>query len=142
MVDGAQLRLAHEALLTRWPRARDQVAADTRDLVLRGRLEQEAKRWRDASRRDKPGRLLAPRLPLAEALALIARWGTALPGEVTAFVTASRRAARCNRQRPIASVAGAVVALPLVYFLVIAGLTAWGVRALEAEMEFVPIPAG
>jgi hypothetical protein len=31
----AQLRLAHEALLTHWPRAKEQVDADARDLELR-----------------------------------------------------------------------------------------------------------
>lgn len=136
----SQLRLAHEALLTHWPRARDQVAADARDLELRGRLEEEAKRYDDASRRDKRGRVLPAGLRLDEGLALCGRWGAALPTEVTAFVTASRRAARRNRQRRIASIAGAVLALPLVAFFVWAGLTAWGVRAVEAEMEFVSIP--
>jgi formylglycine-generating enzyme required for sulfatase activity len=138
----AQLRLAHEALLTHWPRARDQVAADARDLELRGRLEQEAERWEAASHRDQSGRVLPPGLRLAEAEALQARWGAALPAGVTAFVTASRRAARRNQRRRIASVAGAVVALPIVAALVWAGVVWWGVRNVEAEMEFVPIPAG
>jgi formylglycine-generating enzyme required for sulfatase activity len=137
----AQLRLAHEALLTHWLRARDQIAADARDLELRGRLEEEAERWRAASRHDKRGRVLPAGLRLVEGLALCARWGAALPAEVTAFVNASRRAARSNRRRLIGSVAGAVVALPIVAALVWAGVVWWGVRAVEAEMEFVPIPA-
>jgi formylglycine-generating enzyme required for sulfatase activity len=136
----AQLRLAHEALLTHWPRARDQVAADARDLELRGRLEEEAKRWETASRRDKRGRVLPAGLRLDEGLALCGRWGAALPAAVTAFVTASRRAARRNRRRRIAGIAGAVLALPVVAFFVWASLTVWGVRAVEAEMEFVSIP--
>jgi formylglycine-generating enzyme required for sulfatase activity len=142
VVDGAQLRLAHEALLTHWPRAREQVAADARDLELRGRLEEEAARWRAASRRDKRGRVLPAGLRLAEGLALCARWGAALPAEVTTFVTASRRAARRNRLRRIATVGGAVVALPVLYFLVWAGFVFRGVRAVEPEIEFVRIPAG
>jgi formylglycine-generating enzyme required for sulfatase activity/energy-coupling factor transporter ATP-binding protein EcfA2 len=68
------------------------------------------------------------------------------PAEVTAFVAASRRAALRNRRRRIATVAGAVVALPVIATLLWAGLVGWGVRAVEAEMEaeqeFVPIPAG
>jgi formylglycine-generating enzyme required for sulfatase activity len=136
----SQLRLAHEALLTHWPRARDQVAADARDLELRGRLEQEAKRWQEAPRRDKRGRVLPPGLRLAEARALCVRWGAQLPVQVTEFVAASRRAARRNRRRRIPIIAGAVLAL--MYAIVWTGLTAWGVRAVEAEMEFVPIPAG
>jgi formylglycine-generating enzyme required for sulfatase activity len=138
----ARLRLAHEALLTHWPRARDQVAADARDLELRGRLEHEAERWRAASPRDRRDRVLPAGLRLAEGLALCACWGAALPAEVTAFVYASRRAARRNQWRRFASVAGGVVALPVVAAIVWAGLVWWGVRTVEAEMEFVPISAG
>jgi formylglycine-generating enzyme required for sulfatase activity len=39
-------------------------------------------------------------------------------------------------------VAGALVAMPIVALFIWTGLTAWGVRAVEAGMEFVPIPAG
>jgi hypothetical protein len=140
VIDGAQLRLAHEALLTHWPRARDQVASDARDLELRGRLEEEAARYGRAGRRDKRGLVLQAGLRLAEGLALCSRWGAALPEEVTDFVAASRRAARHNRQRRLAAVAGAVVALPIIAVLAWAGLLFWGVRAVEAEMEFVSIP--
>lgn len=139
---GARLRLAHEALLTHWPRARDQVAEDARDLELRGRLEQEAEGWRAASRRDKPSMARAAGLPLAEALALCTRWGAELPAEVTEFVTASRRVARRKRMRLIATLAGAAAALPAIAALVWAALVWWGVRAVEAELVFVPIPAG
>ena len=97
---GAQVRLSHEALLTHWPRARDQFTADARDLELRGRLEQEAELWRAASRRDKAGRVRASGLPLAEALALCARWRADLPPAITEFVVASRRVARCRRIQP------------------------------------------
>jgi formylglycine-generating enzyme required for sulfatase activity len=138
----AQLRLAHEALLTHWPRARDQAAADARDLELRARLEEEAARWRAASHHDRRDRVLPMGLRLAEGLALCDRWGAGLPAEVTAFVNASRRVARRNRRFRIVTVAGAVVALPIIALFIWAGLTAWGVRAVEAEMEFVPIPAG
>jgi hypothetical protein len=142
VVDGTQLRLAHEALLSHWPRARDQVAADARDLELRGRLEDEAKRWRDAPRRNKRDRVLPVGLRLDEGLALCARWGKELPAEVTRYATASRRTARSNRLRRLATVAGAVIALPVIAALAWAGLVFWGVRTVEAEMEFVPIPAG
>jgi formylglycine-generating enzyme required for sulfatase activity len=140
VVDGAQLRLAHEALLTHWPRARDQVAADARDLELRGRLEEEAERYGKASHRDKHGLVLPGGLRLDEGLALCSRWGAALPAAVTAFVTASRRADRRNRLRRLAGIAGAVVAFPVIAALVWVGVTWWGVRTVEAEMAFVPIP--
>jgi formylglycine-generating enzyme required for sulfatase activity len=86
--------------------------------------------------------MLPAGLRLAEGLALCARWGSALPQEVTAFVAASRRTAQRNRQQRIAGIAGALLALPVVGLLVWAGLVFSGVRAVEAEMEFAPIPAG
>ena len=137
---------------------------------MRGRLEEEAARYGKAERRDKRGLVLPAGLRLAEGLALCARWGKGLPAEVTAFVTASRRAARRNRQRRIAGIAGAVVALPVIAGAVVAlpviagavvalpviagavvalpviaalvwaGLVFWGVRTVEAGMEFVHIP--
>jgi formylglycine-generating enzyme required for sulfatase activity len=139
---GARLRLTHEALLTHWPRARDQIAADTRDLELRGRLELEAEAWRAAPPRDKPGRLRGPGLPLAEALALAARWGAQLPAAVIDFVVASRRAARRRRLRLVGTLAGAVLALPVIALVTLVALVWWGVRSVEAELEFVAIPAG
>jgi sulfatase modifying factor 1 len=137
----ARLRLVHEALLSHWPRARDQVAADARDLEFRGRLEQEAERWRTAPPRDKPQRVIAG-LVLAEARALTARWGAELPDELREFVTASLRATRRRRLRLAATVAGAVVALPLLALMVWIGLVWSGVRQVEAEMAFVAIPSG
>jgi formylglycine-generating enzyme required for sulfatase activity len=136
-----RLRLVHEALLSHWPRARDQVAADARDLELRGRLEQEAERWRAAPPRDKPRRVIAG-LVLAEARELMVRWGAELPDELREFVTASLQAARRRRLRLAATVAAAVVAGPLIALIVWAGLVWSGVRQVEAEMAFVPIPAG
>jgi formylglycine-generating enzyme required for sulfatase activity len=137
----AQLRLAHEALLTHWPRARDQIAADARDLELRRRLDEEAQEWRRAPRRDKRGRLIAG-LPLTEARALLGRWGTALPEEIREFIVASRRGARQRRLRLWGLVGGAPIALMLVAGIVWASMVWWGVRQVEAEMKFVPIPAG
>jgi hypothetical protein len=119
---GAQLRLAHEALLTSWPRARDQIAADTRDLELRGRLEEEAKQWRLATRREKKGRVRPAGLPLKEARALIVRWGSELPTEIREFVTASQHASWWRRLRLGTMVAGAVVALPVIALVIWAGV--------------------
>jgi len=142
----AQLRLAHEALLTDWPRAKAQVDADARDLELRGRLEEEAEAWRAVrTRREKRGRVLVG-LVLAEARALLARWGTELPGEIREFVSASRRAARWRRFRQWGMVASAPMAVALFAVIVWAGLVWWGVRQIEAEwaeeQEFVSVKAG
>jgi hypothetical protein len=137
----ARLRLAHEALLSHWPRARDQVAADARDIELRGRLEQEAQRWREAPGREKPRRVIAG-LVLAEARELVARWGAELPREVREYVIASRRAARIRAFRLASILAVMAMALPVMACLVWTGRVWWGVRQVEAEMVFVPIPAG
>jgi formylglycine-generating enzyme required for sulfatase activity len=65
-----------------------------------------------------------------------------MPAEVTAFLAASRLAARRNRQRSVAIVAGVVVALPVVAVLIWADVVRWGVQAVEAELVFSPIHAG
>jgi formylglycine-generating enzyme required for sulfatase activity len=138
----AQLRLAHEALLTHWLRAKEQVEADARDLELRGRLEEEAEHWRAAqARRQKRGRVVVG-LALAEARALLVRWGPELPAEIREFIAASRRAARWRRLRLWGTVAAAPPAVALVAGIVWAGLVWWGVRQVEAELAFVTIPAG
>ena len=139
---GAQVRLSHEALLTHWPRARDQFTADARDLELRGRLEQEAELWRAASRRDKAGRVRASGLPLAEALALCARWRADLPPAITEFVVASRRVARRRRIQRVAGLVGAALSLWVILFLGLMAYGWWQVRALETQMEAThrPVP--
>jgi formylglycine-generating enzyme required for sulfatase activity len=140
--DKAQLRLAHEALLTHWPRAAAQIAADARDLELRGRLEQEAEEWRTSPPREKKGRVRAAGLPLAEARGLLARWGAELPTEISEFVVASRRAARRRRVRLWGMVASAPLAVAFVAGVVWVGLVWRGVRQVEAEMKFVATPKG
>jgi formylglycine-generating enzyme required for sulfatase activity len=138
----AQLRLAHEALLTHWPRARGQVDVDARDLELRGRLEEEAEHWRAArGRREKRGRAIVG-LALAEARALLARWADELPGEIREFIVGSRRAARWRRLRLWGIVAAAPPIVALVAGIVWAGQVWWGVHQVEAELNFVPIVAG
>jgi len=138
----AQLRLTHEALLTRWPRAKDQVDADARDLELRGRLEEEAKAWRAAGRgRERRGRVVVG-LALAEARALLARWGAELPVEIRHFIYSSSRAARRRRLRLWGMAAAAPPAVVLVAVIVWAGPVWWGVRQVEAEMKFVPVATG
>jgi formylglycine-generating enzyme required for sulfatase activity len=136
------LRLAHEALLTHWPRARMQVAADARDLELRGRLEQEAQAWREALPKHKSSLVRASGFPLAEAVALCGRWGEELPGAIIEFVNASKDVARRRRLRFIVTVSAAVTSLPIVVALSWLVLVWWGVRSVEAEMRFAQIPAG
>ena len=143
---GAQLRLAHEALLTHWPRAKAQIEADARDLDLRGRLEEAAERWQAAhTSRERRGRVIAG-LALAEARSLRVRWGGELPSLLREFIAASRRAARWRVIRVAGMVSAAPAVLALLAVLVWAAFVWSGARRVEAEWAanqvFVPIPAG
>ena len=84
-----QVRVAHEALLRSWPRARQYLEADANDLQLRYRLEEQSDLWsatRDVSR------LLSPGLPLSEAQDLLGRRGDELNPTTVELINASRAA--------------------------------------------------
>lgn len=83
------VRLAHEALLTHWPRAAELLRADRELLAIRARLEAEHARWHDERR--QPDLLLAGRR-LAEAEELVAHRGQDIGHELIDFVTVSARA--------------------------------------------------
>jgi hypothetical protein len=90
----ARVRVAHEALLTHWERARQQITADHRDLRARARLEEDEARWHEAQPEERDG-LLLPRGPrLAEGEDLLARRRNELDPTLIAFVEASARAVR------------------------------------------------
>jgi tetratricopeptide (TPR) repeat protein len=91
---GARIRVAHEALLTHWPRAKEQIALDWRDIQTRASLERSEARWREATRKDRNSLLLPSGLPLAEAEDLMVRQGEEVSSDLNAFVAASRRRAR------------------------------------------------
>lgn len=139
---GAKVRVSHEALLTHWRRARDQIAKDARDLELRGRLEEASERWRETEKKDRRSLLLAPGLPLQEAVALVKAWGEELPGDVRAYTLASRQAARRRIARLVGSGVAVALALPLLAAIVGATMVWRGVRAIENEMAFQAIPGG
>jgi formylglycine-generating enzyme required for sulfatase activity len=73
---------------------------------------------------------------------LLSRWGTTLPAEIRDYIAASRRAAIWRVVRLWGLVTGAPLAIALLALAVWAGLVWWGVHAVEANMQFVPIPAG
>jgi formylglycine-generating enzyme required for sulfatase activity len=139
---GAQVRIAHEALLSHWPRAKAQIAADSRDLELLGRLENSSARWRASQKKHRDSLVLPPGLPLTEALDLARRWGTGLSADVIEFIRLSRRVARWRMQRLVLALIGAVVALPILAAIVWTTMVWRGVQAVEKDMAFVPIPAG
>jgi formylglycine-generating enzyme required for sulfatase activity len=145
--DGGQagrsyVRVAHEALLSHWPRAKAQIAADSRDLELLGRLENEAKRWHNAGKKHRDSLTLPGGLPLAEALDLTKRWVNDVPAAVVEFVRQSRRVARRRRRRLIAALVGAMAALPIGAAVLWTFMVWRGVQAVEASMQFVGIPQG
>ena len=124
--DAPTVRLAHEALIGHWERARQQFAADRRDLETRALVEQQQARWEKASGKAK--RQLLLRDPdLANALDLGGRWGDELEAATRAFIAASRQRARLLQR---------LVAAAAVTFAVVA-LTAsvLGVVAYRAEQE-------
>ena len=132
---GAQIRVAHEALLTHWERARDQIAEDRRDLQLRARLEQSVALWEAAGPKDKESLLLQHGLPLAEGAELLGRRPEALAPEVKAFVEQSVRADRAQRERRLRR-AWAVAGVTALLAVAAAGFGWWGYRnSLVAEQR-------
>ena len=142
VADDTHIRVAHEALLSHWPRAREQVAADSRDLELLGRLENGAERWQAANIRHRDGLVLPKGLLLTEAVDLMRRWGTELPGAVLDFIKRSRSVAKRRRMRMALAMSGAIVLLPVIAAIVWTIMVWRGVQAVEGTMAFVQIPKG
>jgi WD domain, G-beta repeat len=120
------VRLAHEALISRWRRARDQLAADRRDLEIRTLVERELNRWRQASGRGAA--LLLLRNPdLANAIDLANRWGDELDATTRDFIARSARRAR---------LAQTLTAAAAVLFALVAGAAVYAERqAVRAQHE-------
>jgi WD40 repeat protein len=106
---GARVRLAHEALISRWERARRQIAQDRRDLETRDLVEQQQIRWA-ASAPDEARDLLLHDPDLANAVALDRRWDNELDAKTRAFIAASYQRARL-RQRLLLAAAAAFALL-------------------------------
>lgn len=105
------VRLAHEALISHWPRARQQFATDRRDLETRTLVEQQQARWTKAAGKARQ-QLLLRDPDLANALDLAARLGEELDAGTRAFIAASRQRARL-RQRLTAAAAAIFAAVAL-----------------------------
>jgi formylglycine-generating enzyme required for sulfatase activity len=138
---GAQVRVAHEALLSHWEVARKQVEDDARDLQLRARLEQASQLWRDTPPRHKLSVLLPGGFPLAEARDLIRRWQD-IDSEILEFVTESRRAWRNRKLRLAGLTLGAVLSVPLAAGLIWLALVWKGVHDVERDLLMARIPKG
>ena len=101
----AIVRIAHEALISRWKRASDQLTADRRDLEMRALIERQYARWREADEKVRP-QLLLRDPDLANALDLQERWGDELDADVQRFIAQSHQ--RSRRRHQLAAAAAIV----------------------------------
>ncbi|CAN5394177.1 adenylate/guanylate cyclase domain-containing protein [soil metagenome] len=83
----AIVRVAHEALLTRWPRARDIVNANRSFFETRARLQTDARRWQSDSW--NPELLLPPGKRLAEGEELLLSHRKELGDQIASYIGAS-----------------------------------------------------
>ena len=121
--DGARIRLAHEALITHWQRAKQQIAQDRDDLRTRAAVEEVEVEWRAAPASRKRFYLL--RDPqLANAIDLLSRWGRELDAATVNFIRASVRRARLRQQ---------LTAVAAIVFGLVAVIAVVAERQAEAE---------
>ncbi len=121
------VRLAHEALISGWKRAKDQLAADRRDLETRSLIERQHARWLNAAGLSRH-QLLLHDPDLANAVDLEKRWGDDLSSELRSFIARSYAAARAAARRRWAVAAVVMICL--------AGLAAASFAALYlAEIQ-------
>ena len=108
--DGSPVvRVAHEALITHWPRVQEWLNNGRDFLRIRARLDQASDRWRLEERRQD---LLLPRGKLlAEAEDALATRREELSAQVIEFVTASQRMHKRRRvtQYAVTAVVGAII---------------------------------
>jgi WD40 repeat protein len=120
----ATVRLTHEALITRWQRANDQLKNDRRDLETRTLLEAQFERWNKAV--GPAGHQLLLRDPdLANAVALAERWGDELDPGLRRFIARSRLQ---SQLRLIVAAAAAVLFAAVALFAYLAAERAIGAQ--------------
>ena len=83
----AVIRLVHEALLTRWPRAREIVSANRSFLETRARVQADARRWVSSGK--NPELLLPHGMRLAEGEELLRSRGEEVGDQISAYIAAS-----------------------------------------------------
>jgi len=143
VADAGGVRVAHEALFTHWDRARRQIDADRRDLLVRNRLEKAAKLWRETGGKKKgDSLLLPPGIPLMEGRDLLRRWKQELDPMIVEYISKSVRANRRRIARRTLMVLGFMLLIPLVVGVYYGTRICLGVRDIEPELEFVEIPKG
>jgi hypothetical protein len=103
--------VAHEALLTRWPRAMAWFDTNQEFLKQRARVEPACATWEKEGR--NPAYLIQPGKPLDDALWLLSQAGRTLATESAAFIQASKHHANedARRRKRNRLIAGTVAAL-------------------------------
>lgn len=93
----AVVRVAHEALVSRWPRARDIIKANRSFLETRARLQTEARRW--SSENKNPELLLPPGKRLAEGQELMLSRREEVDDHIVEYVKASTFAEKAKEEK-------------------------------------------
>lgn len=133
ILDDDRVDLAHEALVTAWPRLQEWIDEDRDRLRLHRQLTDAAQAWREGDR-DRGVLLRGSRLEAAWEAFGTGDGAAELTLPEREFLTASRTAAA--RERSLRQAAVAVLAVLMVLAVVAAGL-AWGQRkdALAAQRQ-------
>jgi tetratricopeptide (TPR) repeat protein len=122
-------RVAHEALLRQWPRARDWAGDNRRLLQAHARLRHATRRWTEEGRRQD--HLLNPGRPLSEAAEAAQRLPGMLGEDERALLGASQRHHRRGKR-----IRTAAVAMLALLALTSSALALWAVTAQrEAELR-------
>ena len=126
------ISVAHEALLTRWPRAMAWFETNQEFLKQRARVEAACATWEKEGR--NPAYLIQPGKPLDDALWLLSQTGRTMATESAGFIQASKShanedARRRKRNRVIAVSAAAL----LIGAAVIGGVIAFQASQRAAE---------
>jgi len=124
----ARVRVAHEALINHWARAREQINRDRRDLETRARLEEDEALWRAAPPAEKSARLLEG-LALEEGKDLVGKWDDELPQSLKDYIAESLKAANNRRRRSFRIVTG----IAAVMAVLAAGAVVLGYFAQQAS---------
>jgi WD40 repeat protein len=123
------VRLAHDAVFSSWPRAKAAAQASRDFFRVRAEVEHALRRWQEHARLAD---LLIPRgVPLEEAEKLIGDFGSELPAELIAYVTASRYRARRGQR----IVAGVAAGMSILFILAVAASLYGKIESLRAKVS-------
>lgn len=115
----ATLRLAHEALLSHWPQAREIVSANQTFLETRARLQLDLNRWLAESHNEEL--LLPAGRRLVEAEELLNERADELERNLVAYIQASRDTARASERRGLRRIQTFAAIMAVLAFLASVG---------------------